>query len=123
MPRIDAFRLIIRLVLPSVLLGIAEAGPGLVLGGVAGDKPPFDRMIIRSASPAPLRTGSSEPATPLTRPRLWDFGRMPLYFEANEGQTDQAVQYLARGPGYTVFLTPTEAVLMLRGRPLITSKC
>jgi hypothetical protein len=36
---------------------------------------------------------------------------MPICFEPNRGQTDAQVQYLARGPGYTVFLTATEAVL------------
>ena len=53
--------------------------------------------------------------TPVTRgarlPEL--FGRLPLHFEINQGQTDSQVQFLARGPGYTLFLTPTEAVLAL----------
>jgi hypothetical protein len=38
-----------------------------------------------------------------------------LSFEANQGQTDARVQYLAHGPGYTLFLTPTEAVFALSG--------
>src|SRR5262249_46887538 len=42
------------------------------------------------------------------------FGRLPLQFEANEGQTDARVQFLARGPGYTLFLTPAEAVFRLQ---------
>jgi len=42
------------------------------------------------------------------------YGKLPLSFEINQGQTDDQVKYLARGPGYTVFLTPTEAVLALR---------
>lgn len=37
-----------------------------------------------------------------------------LSFEVNQGQTDKRVKFLARGPGYTLFLTPTEAVLSLR---------
>jgi hypothetical protein len=41
------------------------------------------------------------------------YGRLPLSFEANAGQTDPRVQFLAHGPGYTLFLTPTEAVLAL----------
>ena len=40
----------------------------------------------------------------------------PLAFEANRGQADPQVRYLARGAGYTVFLTPTEAVVALGGR-------
>jgi hypothetical protein len=42
------------------------------------------------------------------------FGRLPLSFEPNVGQTDEAVKFLARGKGYTLFLTPGEAVLALR---------
>jgi hypothetical protein len=39
---------------------------------------------------------------------------LPLTFEANQGQVDQQVKYLARGQGYTLFLTPNAAVLGLR---------
>ena len=41
------------------------------------------------------------------------YGKIPLYFEKNAGQTDAKVQYLARGAGYALFLTPDEAVLSL----------
>ena len=37
-----------------------------------------------------------------------------MQFEANVGQTEASVRYLSRGPGYTLFLTPGEAVLSLR---------
>ncbi len=39
---------------------------------------------------------------------------LPLRFEANQGQVDEQVKYLARGQGYTLFLTPGAAVLGLR---------
>jgi hypothetical protein len=43
------------------------------------------------------------------------YGRLPLTFEANQGQTDAKVAFLARGKGYALFLTHTsEAVLSLR---------
>ena len=42
------------------------------------------------------------------------YGRLPLSFEANLGQTDARVRFLARGGGYTIFLTADEAVLALR---------
>lgn len=42
------------------------------------------------------------------------FGQLPLRFERNQGQTDATVEYLARGPGYGLFLTRREAVLQLR---------
>lgn len=40
----------------------------------------------------------------------------PLAFEVNRGQTDARVRYLARGEGYTVFLTEAEAVVVLAPR-------
>jgi len=42
------------------------------------------------------------------------YGRMPLSFEANAGQTDPRVKFLSRGAGYTLFLTGDEAVLALK---------
>lgn len=45
------------------------------------------------------------------------YGRLPLAFEANRGQTDNQVRFLARGSGYGVFLTGQEAVLALHASP------
>ena len=39
----------------------------------------------------------------------------PLAFEANAGQTDETVDFLSRGDGYSVFLTDGDAVLVLGG--------
>jgi len=41
------------------------------------------------------------------------YGRLPRYFEANRGQIDQEIKFLSRGRGHVLFLTPTEAVLVL----------
>ena len=48
---------------------------------------------------------------------LQTYGQLPLTFEANQGQSDSQVKFLSRGSGYTLFLTPTEAVLALRNSP------
>src|SRR6266436_1884451 len=45
---------------------------------------------------------------------LNQYGELPLSFEINEGQTDQEVKFLSRGPGYDLFLTAEGAVLSLR---------
>lgn len=37
----------------------------------------------------------------------------PMSFEVNQGQTDKRVSFLSRGSGYTLFLTPSSAVLAL----------
>ncbi|MGH8009484.1 MAG: hypothetical protein ACREQ3_21035, partial [Candidatus Binatia bacterium] len=52
--------------------------------------------------------------TTISAPIRGIYGQLPLGFEANHGQVDRQVQYLARGQGYSLFLTPGEAVLALR---------
>jgi hypothetical protein len=42
-----------------------------------------------------------------------EFGKVPLGFEANVGQADAQIKYLARGNGYTAFLTADGIVLKL----------
>ncbi len=42
------------------------------------------------------------------------YGKLPMSFEKNVGQANSRTKFLARGSGYTLFLMPTEAVLVLR---------
>ena len=42
------------------------------------------------------------------------YSHLPLAFEPNQGQTDSRVKYLARGAGYTLFLTNQGMVLALK---------
>ncbi len=48
------------------------------------------------------------------------YGHLPLSFEANQGQTDGSVRYVARGAGYSLYLTGTDAVLALTVPPTPT---
>src|SRR5438093_2961462 len=41
------------------------------------------------------------------------YGKLPLHFEANRGQAHKDVRFLSRGPGYSLYLTSSEAVLVL----------
>lgn len=41
------------------------------------------------------------------------YAKIPMAFEPNRGQAAGAVKYLARGSGYTIFLTGKEAILSL----------
>src|SRR6266404_1416106 len=41
------------------------------------------------------------------------YGKLPLAFEANQGQSDPHVKFLSRGAGYSLSLTSNEAVLAL----------
>jgi hypothetical protein len=42
------------------------------------------------------------------------YGQMPLSFEANLGQAGEPVDFVARGAGYTLALSPTKAAFRLR---------
>ena len=71
-----------------------------------------------TSSAAPAAAGASniappgQPAVPASAGR-GAFGGIPVFFEANTGQVDASVRFLARGSGYTLFLTEREAVLAL----------
>jgi beta-propeller repeat-containing protein len=59
-------------------------------------------------------TGLVLPVAAVAEARVSEaYGRLPLHFEANRGQTRQDVCFLARGPGYSLYLTAGEAVLVL----------
>ena len=64
----------------------------------------------------PQQTSQPPQATDLSRhlPPLGPYGHLPLSFEANQGQTDDQVQFLAHGQGYQLFLTACEAVFAFR---------
>src|SRR5579863_7435341 len=46
------------------------------------------------------------------------YGRLPLTFEANRGQSSLQATFLARGSGYTAFLTTDGLVLSLRTKEI-----
>ncbi len=48
------------------------------------------------------------------------YGKLPLSFEINRGQSDPAVKFLARGSDYAVYLMPSESFIALR-RPAARS--
>jgi len=65
----------------------------------------------RAPSAAAASMGSAKTARPKA---VQNYGKLPLSFEVNQGQTDRQVKFLARGQGYTLFLTSQEAVLLLQ---------
>ena len=84
----------------------------LLVVGIAGPS-----AALSSDLPRPSQAKRPDPGqlNPGQKVRLvQSYGRMPLSFEANQGQTDSRVRFLARGGGYTIFLTDDEAVLTLR---------
>ena len=62
--------------------------------------------------------GQAARAPQAANPRIVEsYGKLPLSFEANEGQSDSQVKFIAHGSGYSLFLTSTEAVLSLQEPP------
>ncbi|HET6893611.1 MAG TPA: SBBP repeat-containing protein [Pyrinomonadaceae bacterium] len=66
-------------------------------------------------SPEDLKIREDKSLSPKKRSEIARaYGTLPLSFEANLGQTDERVRFIARGTGYGLFLTANEAVLALR---------
>ncbi|MEO6172426.1 MAG: SBBP repeat-containing protein, partial [Arenimonas sp.] len=57
---------------------------------------------------------AAEPDNAKQSKMVANYGNIPMSFEANEGQSDRQVKFISRGAGYSLFLTPTEAVFQLR---------
>src|SRR6267378_6028710 len=71
---------------------------------------PSRRMLVLF----PFLVGFALPATAVTDARVSEnYGKLPLHFEANRGQTDKDVRFLSHGLGYSLYLTAGEAVLVL----------
>jgi hypothetical protein len=69
-------------------------------------------LAARVTAQAPRHGIAAPPATPERRAE--SYGKLPLSFEVNQGQTDRQVKFLSRGRGYALFLTGDEAVLTLQ---------
>jgi hypothetical protein len=63
---------------------------------------------------APLGAGPSHASKPSAEQIGARYGRLPLSFRANLGQTAAEVQFLSQGAGYELFLTRQDAVLALQ---------
>jgi len=74
---------------------------------------PLDGAAEQSR-PAAVKLANHGPSQAAQARAIGAYGRLPLGFEANQGQTDSRVRFLSRGSGYLLFLTPDEAVLALQ---------
>src|SRR5687767_11268054 len=70
----------------------------------------------------PVANSSGSSASRATPPALHEatglrvvesYGRLPLSFEANSGQADSQVDFISRGLGYDLFLTSSEAIMIM----------
>lgn len=65
-------------------------------------------------------TASAPATTDTARHMAANYGKIPLSFEPNKGQTDASVQFTSRGSGYSLFLTKDEVVLNLERQQAAT---
>src|SRR6266513_5534242 len=88
-----------------------------IVGGVRSAIILLSLLVIAALGLIPALPGSVANADDITPSAVSEaYGKLPLSFEANRGQTDAQVKFLSRGPGHTLFLTSTGAVLVLTTR-------
>ena len=73
-------------------------------------------LVTAACGTVPASVTPAEPDAPRHMRVNAAYGKLPLYFEANRGQTDEQVRFLARGSRSMLFLTPSEAVLAFTHR-------
>jgi len=86
----------------------------------------FALLAVAGLSCAWADTGSATllgttRAASVARKVLRNYGRLPLSFEPNVGDSNPEVKFLSRGQGYSLFLTANRAVLQVPTRTPITS--
>lgn len=69
-------------------------------------------VLSVSLSPVAARDFTA-PVLPSQPDILASYGNLPLYFEANQGQVADTVNFVARGQGYTLYLSEQAAVFSL----------
>ena len=74
----------------------------------------FMLAVLLLAMTALNATAQDEPARPKPHGILANYFRATISFEPNQGQTDGRVKFMARGAGYNLFLTPSNAVFSFR---------
>lgn len=80
-------------------------------------------VVCSLAATAALASGAGSGRELLPSGGVHLYSGLPLHFEANQGQVDREVRFLARGAGYTLYFTPAEAVFVVsrsagEGKPL-----
>jgi hypothetical protein len=95
----------------AVLAGPGPETASSSVGSIVHDPTRPPHWLLRQLNP-PAHSADSQPSNQLRVSAAYH--RLPLYFEANRGQTDPQVKFLSRGSGHTLFLTGrAETVLVL----------
>ena len=105
-----------RLTVAAVLIGAVTLLAFLVLtyGSRIGATITGSADTTMAGQAIPASAGAQNPEE-LRKEALNKISGLPLYFEANRGQVDPSVRYLARSGRYSLFLTDDAAVFSLIG--------
>jgi Beta-propeller repeat len=107
--RLKKVKRLLALALVSLVTANLTILPGQSAGN-AGSLAYDEELVSSNPADQPVSTE----ATPETRAQVSEaYGKLPLSFEVNQGQTAPQVKFLSRGNGYNLFLTSNEAVLVL----------
>jgi CSLREA domain-containing protein len=92
-----------------------------VIAGVAGAVLAAGLFVAGRSSSLQPKIDSPAAVSGLDAQTREAYGSLPLSFEANRGQVNSQAKYVARGSGYSLFLTPREAVFSLRAASSVSS--
>src|SRR2546428_3787369 len=103
----------------ALTLALVDLMGGLTLPSASAGQPSprdcTDQAHSAHLTGPPAAVSSLTPPEEATQARVREaYGKLPLSFEANQGQTEPQVQFLARGRGYSMFLMSQEAGLIFR---------
>lgn len=102
-------------------LGSIVAVAVLAAAGIAGSA--SLRTHRGNSAAKPVAAAQAPALSAAQRGRVQaSLGALPLAFEANQGQSDPQVKYMARGNGYTVFLTANDTVFALQSSEQATTQ-
>jgi hypothetical protein len=98
----------------SKIKGVAVFAGGLLL--LAALHSTGKQTLLKGSGTSPVLTSEASPPSVTRENRRWieAYGKLPLSFEANEGQIGREVRYVSHGSGYELYLTPQEAVIALQ---------
>src|SRR5436190_4034459 len=72
--------------------------------------------LLLAIAALPLSLGRLHSSQPLATRPLGDFGKLPLSFEPNAGQTDPSVHYLVHASGGLLYFTSSGVALSLQNK-------
>src|SRR5947209_5501666 len=94
-----------RYIIPSISLCLTLAGVTVFL--LYG----LNRSHAKSINTLTSRVGEKSKKT--QEQASSEYGKLPLSFIENQGQTNERVKFISRGKGYNLFLSPTDILLTL----------